>query len=206
MTEHETTAETDVANRGEFWTRITSWVLVIGGLIGFLASFTLTVEKLNLLKNPDYRPSCSINAVFSCSPVMASWQASLFKIFPNPLLGIAGFAVVITIGMGLLAGARYANWFWAGLQLGVTLAVGFVGWLIYSSLYDIRALCLYCMVVWSVTIPIFLVVTVRNLMATRAHPSRALQLFGTYLPLIVFVIYLLIGGAILDQFWNYFFR
>ncbi|MFT4199756.1 MAG: vitamin K epoxide reductase family protein [Gordonia sp. (in: high G+C Gram-positive bacteria)] len=188
-------------DRGELWTRITAWVLVIGGAIAFVASFVLTYEKLELLSDPNYKPSCSINSVFSCSPVMASWQASLFG-FPNPLIGIAGFAVVITVGMGILAGARYANWFWGGLQLGVTLAMAFVLWLIYSSLYDIGALCLYCMVVWSMTIPLFVVVTVRNLMATRTQPSRALVAIAPYVPVIVFVCYMFVAAAILDRFWT----
>lgn len=43
--------------------------------------------------------------------------------------------------------------------------IGLVSWLQYQSLYEIGALCPYCMVVWSVTIPIFIWVTARNLRA-----------------------------------------
>ncbi len=122
------------------WTRIVAWVLTVGGAIGFVASFVLTVERIELFKNPDYVPSCNFNPVLSCGSVMAKPQAALFG-FPNPLLGIAGFAVVITTGVAILAGARWRVGTGRGLQVGVTSAMVFIGWLIYSSLYSIGALC-----------------------------------------------------------------
>lgn len=198
----EDSVDGNASARGDFWTRATAWLMVIGGAIGLAASGTLTIEKIELLADPTYTPSCSINPVMACSPVMSSWQASLFG-FPNPLIGIAAFAVVVTMGVGVLAGARFPKWMWAGLQIGVVLALVFVHWLIYSSLYDIGKLCIYCMVVWSVTIPLAVVVTVRNLMVTTSAPGRVLSTVATYVPIIVVVWYLLIAGAILDRFWDY---
>ncbi|GAA4196112.1 vitamin K epoxide reductase family protein [Streptosporangium oxazolinicum] len=146
--------------------RLLPWLLVIGGAVGLLAAFVLAVEKIALLKNPEYVPSCSINPVLSCGSIMTTPQAELFG-FPNPLLGVAGFAVVVTVGAALLAGAGFGRWFWLGLQAGVTCGAVFVHWLIFQSLYVIGALCPYCMVVWAVTIPLFWYVTVRNL--ARGH-------------------------------------
>ena len=137
-------------------------VLLVCGGLGFAAATVLTVEKFWLLTNPFYTPSCSINATFSCGSVMTSPQAEVFG-FPNPLLGIAGFAVITTTGLALLAGGRFASWYWAGLQVGVTAAVVFVHWLIIQSVFVIGALCPYCMVVWAVTIPAFVYVTLQNL-------------------------------------------
>ncbi len=191
-----------VSARGEFWTRAAAWVMVIGGVIGLAASSILTIEKIELLANPNYRPSCSLNPVMACSPVMNSWQAN-FLGFPNPLMGIAAFAVVLTLGLVLLSGARLAKWIWVGLQLGLAVGLVFVHWLIYSSLYDIGKLCVYCMVVWAVTIALFVVVTVRNLMVATVAPRRVLSTAATYAPLIIFVWYMLIAGAILDRFWDY---
>ena len=141
-------------------------LLLVTGLIGFAAAFVLTVEKFWLLTNPFYVPSCTVNETVSCGPVMSSPQAELFG-FPNPLLGIAGFAVVATTGAALLAGGRLAGWYWAGLQVGAVLAVVFVAWLISQSLFVIGALCPYCMVVWAVTFTICWYVTLRNLAAHR---------------------------------------
>ncbi|MEZ0090446.1 vitamin K epoxide reductase family protein [Streptacidiphilus sp. EB129] len=99
--------------------RAMTWFLVVTSLLGFVASFTLTYERFKLLTTPGYTPSCSINPIISCGNVMTRWQAALFG-FPNPLLGIAGFAVTLTLAVGLPAGARYRPWFWLGLQAGVT--------------------------------------------------------------------------------------
>lgn len=40
-------------------------------------SITLTVEKIALLKDAAYVPSCSINPVLSCGSVMTTPQAEL---------------------------------------------------------------------------------------------------------------------------------
>lgn len=144
------------------FSRSLPWLLLIGGLIGFVASFVLTVEKLELLADGRYVPSCSFDSVLDCGAVMVTSQAAVLG-FPNSLMGITGFAIVTAIGAGLLAGARYARWFWLGLQVGLTAAVVFVHWLIAQSLFVIEALCPYCMVVWVVTVLIFWYVTLRNL-------------------------------------------
>ena len=153
-------------------------VLVVAGAVGLTAAFVLAVEKFRLLSDPFYTPSCSVNAVLSCAPVMSSEAAEVFG-FPNPLLGIAGFAVVVATGVGLLAGARFAGWYWAGLQVGVVAGVVFVHWLVGQSLWVIGAVCPYCLAVWVVTITVFWYVTLRNLHALRAdRPARVTGLIG----------------------------
>src|SRR3546814_12490875 len=97
----------------------------------------------------------------SCGSVMSTAQAELFG-FPNPLLGIVGFTVVVVTGAVLLGGARLPRWYWLGLQVGVTFGMGFVAWLIFQSVYRIGALCPYCMVVWAVMPLIFWFVTQRK--------------------------------------------
>jgi uncharacterized membrane protein len=133
------------------------WVL-IAGAVGLTAALTLTIEKIKLLENPAYVPSCSINPVLSCGSVMVTPQAAAFG-FPNPLIGIAAFTVVVVTGVLALAKVSLPQWFWGGLAAGTLLGVVFIHWLIYQSLYVIGALCPYCMVVWSVTIPLLVVVS-----------------------------------------------
>ncbi|MFE3450646.1 vitamin K epoxide reductase family protein [Nonomuraea sp. NPDC059194] len=172
-------------------------LLLVGGVLGLGAAFVLAVEKIALLKNPAYVPSCSINPVLSCGSVMSTPQAEAFG-FPNPLLGIAAFAVVATIGAAILAGARFQRWFWRGLQAGVTFGVVFVHWLVYQSLYVIGALCPYCMVVWAVTIPIFWYVSLHNF--RRYGPVRALSGYHT---VVLTVWFLAIVSMIGIRFWPY---
>lgn len=173
--------------------------LVVGGLIGLAASMELTLDKLKLLKNPDYVPPCDISAIVSCTNVMKSDQAGLFG-FPNPLLGLVGFAIIITLGVVLLGGAHLAEWVWAGLQIGTLISVVFVHWLAFQTLYQIGALCPYCMVVWSMTIPMFVYVSLHNLRAWRAD-SAATRFVGNWHALIVALWFLLLAAAIFFRFF-----
>lgn len=131
------------------------WIL-IAGIIGLAAAATLTIEKIELLIDPSYVPSCSLNPVLSCGSVMVTPQASTFG-FPNMLIGLVGFSVVIVSGVLAVGNVRLPQWYWVGLAAGNALGVVFVHYLIFQSLYRIGALCPYCMVVWTVMIPLFVV-------------------------------------------------
>ncbi|GAA3717122.1 hypothetical protein GCM10022204_41240 [Microlunatus aurantiacus] len=155
-------------------TRTVAWVLLVAGLVGFAAAFVLAVEKYWLLTNPFYTPSCSINATLSCGPVMSSPQAAVFG-FPNPYLGIAGFAVVAATGAMLLAGGRLAGWYTAGLQVGAVLGSVFVAWLMVQSLTVIHALCPYCMAAWAATFATVWYVTLTNLDRVRHRLPESLD-------------------------------
>ena len=186
--------------------RRTAWVLVVGGAIGLVAAAVLLIEKIRLLEDPDYVPSCSINPILSCGSIMRTDQAEAFG-FPNPIIGVAGFAVVITVGMAILAGASFGRWFWLGLQAGVTFGVGFVHWLIFQSLYRIDALCPYCMVVWAVTIPLFWYVTLHNVQQGGDRRSglmaRIGAVAGDYHGVVLTAWYLAIVGLVGHRFWDY---
>lgn len=136
-------------------------VLLVAGIIGWAASAQLVLERLALYADPDYVTTCDVSPFISCGEVFRTAQASLFG-FPNPLIGIVAFAVVITTAMALLAGARFARWYWAGLQAGVTAGLVLVAWLWFQALYVIHILCLYCMAVWAVMIVVFVAVTAHN--------------------------------------------
>ena len=137
------------------------WLLVITGVVGWLASGILVLEKLEVLKDPNHATVCDVNPWISCGQVMQTWQSSVFG-FPNMFIGIVAFAITTAVGMALLAGARFARWYWLGLQAGITLGFIFVVWLWSQALYSIRILCPFCMVVWAAMIPLFVWVTVRN--------------------------------------------
>jgi uncharacterized membrane protein len=133
--------------------RAYAWLVLVCGALGLAASFLLTVDKIRLLQDPGYTPGCNINPVISCGSIMRTDQASAFG-FPNSLIGLAAFGAVLAVGAGLLAGATYRRWFWLCFQLGTLLGLGFTCWLIYQALYEIGALCPYCMVVWSAVLPL----------------------------------------------------
>ena len=136
--------------------------LIVAGAIGWFAAFELTVSKIEVLENPSTDLACDFSVLVQCGANLASWQGAVFG-FPNPLLGMGGFVAPIAVGVGLLAGARFARWFWIAFNVGIAGALAFVIWLISQSIYSLGTLCPWCMVVWTVTIPLFWVVTTRNL-------------------------------------------
>jgi len=141
--------------------------LIIVGAIGWFASFELAVEKYLVLADPQHNPSCDISPLVQCGKNLGSWQGALFFDVPNPVWGLGGFVAPIAVGVGLLAGARFARWFWWLFNLGLAGALAFVIWLIAQSIFSLGTLCPWCMVVWSVTIPLFWTVTIRNLAEGR---------------------------------------
>lgn len=160
--------------------RGTALLLLIGGLIGTLASGVLTYDRIRTLEDPLFTPGCNVNAVLSCGDVMTTWQGNLLG-FPNMLLGIAGFAALAGLGLALVAGAVLPRWLWHGLWAGLAAGFAFTLWLISQCLYVIGALCPWCMVVWAVMIPLFWYVT-RHLAAPgsrlRALPHWLVPLTG----------------------------
>lgn len=182
------------------------WLLLIGGLTGLFSAIILTLEKIKLLKDPEAVLGCDLNPIIACGSVINTPQAEAFG-FPNPIIGIVGFSVVALIGGAILAEASFKRWFWLGLQFGVVFAVGFVHWLMFQSIFRINALCPYCMVVWSVTIPIFWYTTLYNLKAGYIKTPKQLQKIVVFAQKhhadILFIWYLAIIGVILNHFWYY---
>jgi uncharacterized membrane protein len=152
--------------------------LIVAGALGWWASFSLTVDKILLLQNPQADLDCNFSLLVQCGKNLESWQGAVFG-FPNPLLGLGGFVAPIAVGVGLLAGARFARWFWIAFNVGIAGALAFVIWLISQSVFDLRVLCPWCMLVWSVAIPLFWIVTARNL-ATGVYGAGLVRV-GTWL-------------------------
>ncbi len=176
------------------------WVL-IAGIAGLAASLTLTIEKIELLINPDYVPTCSINPVLSCGSVMITPQASVFG-FPNPLIGIVAFSVVLVSGVLAVANVSLPRWYWAGLATGTLAGAAFVHWLIFQSLYRIGALCPYCMVVWAVTIPLLVVAASIALKPQHSGSSLVRGVYNWRWS-VVALWFAAVVLMILVRFWNY---
>jgi uncharacterized membrane protein len=129
-------------------------VMFLASISGFVASFLLTIDKIKLLKDSQFVPSCNISETLNCKSVMLSEQAEVFG-FPNSLIGIGAFAIFIALSVALLAGTRFPVWFWQVALVGTGTAVIFCHWLAYQTTFVIGALCPYCMVAWGGTLLIF---------------------------------------------------
>lgn len=184
--------------------RQTAWILMLCGIIGIFASIELIIQKIAVLNNPDFVPNCDINPVLSCGSVINTEQASLFG-FPNPVLGVIGFTIVIMFGALLFVGVELPKSMWLGLNLGALAGMVFVVWLVIQSLYVIGALCPWCMVVWSITIPIFWQVTTDNLATQRLTLGKSVsEIILTLKWILVGATYLIIVALIFvrwQDFW-----
>ncbi|MGW3450926.1 vitamin K epoxide reductase family protein [Streptomyces sp. NPDC001076] len=176
---------------------------VVAGAAGLLASWVITLDKFKLLENPRFVPGCSLNPVVSCGSVMKSAQASAFG-FPNPMLGLVAYPVVICVGVSLLAGARFPAWYWLAFDAGCAFGIGFVTWLQFESLYRINALCLWCCLAWVATIVLFWYVTS---FAVRHRFLPAPRWLREFLGEFTWVLPLLhtgvVGMLILTRWWDF---
>ena len=127
--------------------RFTGSFMLFGAVSGFLASFLLTIDKVKILKDAKYNPSCNINQVLNCKSVMLSKQAEVFG-FPNSLIGIGAFAIFIAVAIAILGKVDFPRWFIDVALGGTILGVIFSHWLAYQTTFVIGALCPYCMVAW----------------------------------------------------------
>jgi uncharacterized membrane protein len=130
-----------------------SFLLTLAGLFGLAASASLTIEKMLLLEDPTYKLSCSLNEIFACGSIVTTDQASVFG-FANSIIGVIAFPVLITLGLIGLAGFGLPRYFLTGMNVGSTIAHVFILWLAFQSLYEIGALCPWCMVVWAAVVPL----------------------------------------------------
>ena len=135
--------------------------LIVAGAVGWWAAFALTLDKLELYRHPNAVLNCNISVLVQCGKGLDSWQGAILG-FPNSIIGLAVWVAPIAVGVSLLAGATFARWYWMLFNLGVAGAMVFTIWLSVESIWVLRALCPWCMLTWSMVIPLFLLVTARN--------------------------------------------
>jgi uncharacterized membrane protein len=177
--------------------------LLLSGLGSWFAAFTLAREGY-LLAKTGATPSCNINPFFSCGSVMESPQATVFFDAPNQLYGVAGFMLVATIGAAMLAGATMRRWFWVALTLGLFAAYFWLMWMFVQAVFVIGFLCLYCMVVWAIHIPLWWIflpwAMKQGMLGSSAGIRKAGAAWLPYTWIVIVINYAVIGLAILIQF------
>lgn len=183
-----------------------AWTLILSGILGWIAAFTLTLERLHVATNPEATLSCDLNPFISCKSVMLTEQAALLG-FPNPLIGLAAFIFPIAVGVAILAGAKFALWFWRIFATGITMGFLFVVWLWTQSTFVINVLCPYCMVAWVAMVPLFW--TVILFLVREGVIDTPLRLAGFFdrayerVWLWVLVTDLVMAAIIIVRFWSY---
>jgi uncharacterized membrane protein len=154
-----------------------AWLeMLVSSLLGLLASFVLSVDALELARNPDADLSCNVSATISCGTVGTSWQASVFG-FPNAFLGLMFEPVVIAVAVAGLARVRFPRWYLLGVQAVYTIAIAFAWWLFLQAYFVIGAMCPWCLLVTCTTLLVFTSMTRINIREGNFGPrvQRALE-------------------------------
>jgi uncharacterized membrane protein len=186
--------------------KVLPYILIVAGIIGIIASFVLTYDKIHVLSDNGYEPSCNINPILSCGSVMKTEQASLLGV-PNTIFGLIAYSMLLTFGFLLAGGAKVKKWVWIGAQVAATVGLVFMHYLFFQGVYRINAICPWCFVVWMITIPTFWYITLYNLREQNIKLSDRLSKVSTFVQQhhgdILIIWYLIILGILLQHFWYY---
>lgn len=158
-------------------TRDNRWIffsMLIGALLSLLASFVLSVEAIELAKNPDAELSCSVNVVVNCATVAKHPSADMFG-FPNSFIGMMAEPVVITVAIAGLAGIAFPRRFMFFAQIGYTLGLAFALYLFYLSMFVIGALCPWCLLVTVTTLFVWFSITRYNIRENNLYLPQKWQ-------------------------------
>ncbi len=184
-----------------------SWLLIVVAIVGLVASTVLTLDKIHVLRDPNYNPACNINPIFSCGSVMKTKQAEVAGA-PNTIVGLMAFPALLTVGVSMLFGARMNKRFWQLFQVVSIGGLAAVIYLFYQGVYRINALCIYCLSVWVVVILLSWYTLLWNMANGFVVLPKKLQKLQAWMLqhhiVVLTVIYLVLIGAILQHFWYYF--
>jgi len=123
-------------------------VMVIGAVAGFIASFWQLLDKLQLLKNSHVALSCNLNSVFNCTNILNSHQSSVFG-FPNALMCVIMFTIALVAGLIGMGGAGIAKGLRFFFQFLAFFTVVFGLWYLWESIFNVGALCIFCVFCFS---------------------------------------------------------
>lgn len=118
-------------------------ISLIGGVIGMVAAFLQTTEKITLLNNKDAVLACNLNSVFSCSNVLNAWQSSVFG-FPNSLMCMTLFTIFSVAALVGTSGGAMPRKLRLSIQTLSLFTLLFALWFLTQSIFVINSLCILC--------------------------------------------------------------
>lgn len=179
--------------------------MLIGAILSLTAAFVLSVESIEIAKNPHAELSCSVNLIVNCATVAAHPTATMFG-FPNSFLGMITEPVVITVAVAGLAGIAFPRRFMFVAQIFYTLGFLFALYLLSISMFVIGALCPWCLLVTLTTIMVWFAITRYNLrhdnLYLPKHISRRIHIWldRDYDKVMMFTLIIVIIAAIILKY------
>lgn len=155
-------------------------ISILAGALGWWASLRLLLDSMASLKDGDFIASCNLSAVVSCTQNIESSYGSLFG-FSNTVIGLTLFTIPVVLGVLIFGGIKLPRWVYGGYSLGLLGAIVLISYLQFASFLDLKTLCLYCLLIWAVTIPLFwasLSVSLSPSEEARAHRVASRGILG----------------------------
>lgn len=148
--------------------------MLVGAALSLLAAFVLSVEAIQLARDPNSNVSCSVNVVLNCATVNNHPTGTMFG-FPNSFIGMIAEPIVITVAIAGLAGIRFPRLFMVTAQIFYTAGLVFALYLLYLSMFVIGALCPWCLLVTLTTILVWFAITRYNLRENNLYLPKKIQ-------------------------------
>ena len=174
------------------------WLLALAAL-GLGASAWSSYVHHALLTQPGYASFCDVNSTVSCTQAYLSQYGTLWGI-PVAVLGMLFFAVILALaGLGGRLTVQARDTVPAYIFALSTVGLAFVLYLAWASLFQLRAVCMLCVVTYVAVIGIFIVSGGATSVPMSALPRRAARDAGALArsPLALAVAVLLAGAAVL---------
>lgn len=170
---------------------------IVAGLAGWTVSFLLYHEYIGQLTGGDALITCNVSPVVTCGPNLLSPGGNLLG-FSNSIIGIVLFLGPVFAGAAALAApSGLRAWFWRTFTVFVLGAFVLIHFFAYRSIFEYSTLCPWCMVIWLVTIPLFVTVLGWSLRSGVWGTGSTWRRIGawilSWLPLLVIADYLLIA-------------
>jgi uncharacterized membrane protein len=149
------------------WFQLTTWVL---SLIGLSVSIYLTIAHYTTSSIL----ACSDKGTIDCAKVTTSPESIVFGIFPVAVLGLAFFVFMSAINSPWAWRMHWPVIRWARLG-SVVVGIGFVLYLIYTELFTLDAICLWCTSVHVITFLLFALVVFAAAAGYSTRSEQALR-------------------------------
>lgn len=171
--------------------------LAILSLIGTIASALLWRTGVHhAASGGSEQLACDVNPLIGCSSSLGAPESHLFGI-PNAALGAVAFAGLTGIALTLVGRRRLPAALWGLIGAGCVGGLAWIVWFLDLSLTVFRTLCPYCLVVWTVTIPIAVLVGAHLLRVARpGSPEGWRRILLQARWLVVVVLYAAVVAAI----------
>ncbi len=146
------TAPAPATRIAPLWLQLTTWALSFAGLgVSIYLTITHYDTAVTLV--------CSDKGLVNCGLVTSSPQSMVFGIFPVAVLGLAFYVFMV---------AATSPWAWrsaypqvAVVRLAsVIVGIGFVLYLVYTELFTLDHICLWCTSVHVITFLLFVLILV----------------------------------------------